>query len=608
MKKRIFALMLALCMMTACTAGAETVKRERVFAVVSPSGEVQTLLDSVRLENGDALDEITDRTMLKDIENVGGQQPFALEGEALTWQAEGGSITYQGTADKALDVTPVVTVTLNGKEATLDDVRSGSGDMVLTVRYEMAVEAPYLAVSVLPLDGDYISDVTVDNGTIVTGDQGGLLVGWAIPGADEGLGLPDSFTMMARVDHPDLTWMMTAATAQPLEALCDEAADDVDDLRAAVKEMADGLTALRDGEELSAGEGELHDGMEALLTLFDGVTALRDGAAALESGAASLDEGAASLETGLATLTANNEVLNQGAAQLFASVLDVANAQLAAAGLEAAGVTLPALTAENYAAVLQAAMDQLDPEALTAMAAEAAREQVRAQVMQQEGAVREAVTQAVEAQVLEKVLAAAGMPMAAQDYAAAAEAGQVEGTQAQQISAAVEQMMATDEVKAMLEAAVQAQIDQLVEDNVASEAVQRQIAESIAQAETAREALSALKGQLDTVAAFVTGLGDYTDGVAQAAAGATALHTGSTQLSEGAVQLKDGTAALADGLDSMKGMLTGDVLNLLTGDVQAALDAFDATRAQLDGGRSYDLVAEGMAHSLLFLIRTDMTK
>ena len=37
------------------TASAETVKHERVFAVTDGMGTVRTLIDSVRLENGDAL-------------------------------------------------------------------------------------------------------------------------------------------------------------------------------------------------------------------------------------------------------------------------------------------------------------------------------------------------------------------------------------------------------------------------------------------------------------------------------------------------------------------------------------------------------------------------
>ena len=65
-----------------------------------------------------------------------------------------------------------------------------------------------------------------------------------------------------------------------------------------------------------------------------------------------MKEGAASLDAGLAALTENSEALNAGASQLFDSILAAANDQLASAGLDALGVTLPPLTKDNYAEVL----------------------------------------------------------------------------------------------------------------------------------------------------------------------------------------------------------------------------------------------------------------
>ncbi len=608
MKKRIFTLMLALCMAVSCTASAETIKHERVFAVMDAAGGVQTLTDSVRLENGDGLDEIIDQTMLEGIENVGGHEAFTVEGNRLLWQAGGASITYQGTSDKVPDVAPVLSIMLNGEQATLDDVRNGSGEMTLTVDYRTAAEVPYLAVSVLPLDAEQMREVAIDNGAVLHEDMGSVAIGWGIPGADESLGLPSGFTLTAQVDHADLSFMLTAATARPLELLCTEAAPQVDNLRCEVTDIIDGLTALRDGTDMPDGEGELREELTAMLVLFDGVDVLDDGAAALSDGAAELDDGVASLENGLSALAENNDTLNQGAAQLFQAVLDTANAQLAAAGLEAADIALPVLTAENYGDALQAAADQLELEALTAMATEAAREQVRAEVMKQEEAVRQGVAQAVEAQVLERVLTSAGLPMTAEDYAAAVKAGKVETEQAARISTAVEQLMASDEVQAQLEEAVASQMDKLIEDNVASEDVQAQIQAAVEPAMAAKESLNSLKSQLDAVYVFVTGLGDYTAGVAQAAAGASALHEGSSQLSSGAVQLQAGTGTLREGLEQLKASLTGDLLDLMTNDVQHALEVFDITAAQLNGGMRYDLVAEGMAHDLVFIIRTDLKK
>ena len=608
MKKHAIALLTALCVAAGCTASAETAKHERVYVVVNHDGEIQTLLDNVHLENGDGLDVLDDRSMLTAIENVGGHETFTLDGETLTWQADGSSIIYQGTSDKRPDVLPQVTFTLDGKEATAEDIKNAQGVVTMDVSFLMAENTPYLALSVMPIDENTLSDINVENGAVMNDGNHKVLVGWAVPGMDADAELPTHFTVTATADHADLSWMMTFATSEPLSWFCDEADEKIDDLSDNVNELKAGLTALCDGEALPEGEGKLHDGLSALFTLYDGVAALNDGAKSLSDGAKSLDDGASELENGLTTLVSNNDALNQGAAQLFDAVLATANQQLAAAGLDAAGITLPELTSTNYADVLDAALAQLDPETLLATAQDAAREQVKAEVMKQEKAVREGVTQAVQAQVLEGVLAQSGLTMTAEDYSKAVSAGQVTHEQAQQISAAIEQLMGSDDIQAKLEAAVAEQIDALVEQNVADESVQKQLEEAIAPAKAGYEALASLKTQLDSVNTFVTGLSSYTDGVNQAAQGAAALHDGSTQLVNGASQLSDGTAQLADGLNELKQTLSADVLPLLNGDVQKALDVFENTKNQLSSNASFDLVSDDMSHDVVYIIRSDLNK
>ena len=606
MKKHAIALLAALCVAAGCTASAETSKHERVYVVVNHDGEVQTLLDNIHLENEDALDVLTDRSMLTDIENVSGHETFTLDGETLTWQADGNSIIYQGTSDKRPDVLPQVTFTLDGKEASAEEIKNGQGTVTMDVSFMTSENVPYLAISLMPIDEDTLTDVSVENGAIINDGSRKILIGWAVPGMDEDAELPTHFTMTAAADHADLNWMMTFATSEPIDWLCDAADEKVGDLSDNLNELKTGLTALCDGETLPEGEGKLHDGLSALFTLYDGVSALNDGAKSLSDGAKSLDDGVSELETGLTTLTANNDALNDGAAQLFTAVLATANQQLAAAGLDAAGITLPELTADNYADVLNAALAQLDPETLLATAQDAAREKVKAEVMKQEKAIREGVSQVVKAQVLEGVLAQSGLTMTAEDYSKAVEVGQVTHEQAQQISAAVDQLMASDDVQAKFEAAVSEQIDALVEQNLADESIQKQLEEAIAPAKAGYEALNSLKTQLDSVNTFVTGLSSYTEGVSQAAQGAAALHTGSTQLSDGAVQLADGTAQLADGLEDLKQTLSADVLPLLNGDVQKALDVFENTKNQFASDISYDLVSGDMAHDVVYIIRTDL--
>ena len=462
MKKRAFALITALCMTLTCFASAETVKHERVYAVTNAAGDALTVIDNVRLENGDALAEIDDRTLLTALENVGGTEKFTQSGETVTWKADGNSIIYQGTSDKALNVTPVVHMTLDGKEVTAADVKNASGELVMTVSYR--AESPFLAVTVMPLSDD-VTSVTVDNGAVLTDGAHSFLMGFGIPGADADLELPDSFTMTAHVDHADLNWMMTIATAQPVKVLTDALSDHAADAHTLVSDLTAGLNALADGSDIPESNEDIHELLTALNTLFDGAAQLKDGSITL------LD-GVKTLKDGLDTLSSNSTALNNGAAQLFAAVLDTANTQLAAAGLDALSIEVPALTASNYAAVLDDLIAQLDPAVIDKTIEDLAKAQVREAVMAQEDKVREAVTEVVRGQVRDAV--------AAQEETIRAAVTDVVKEQVRQAVAAQE-----DTIRAAVTQAVQAQVQDAVqaqEDTIragVTQAVQAQVLEGV---------------------------------------------------------------------------------------------------------------------------------
>jgi len=123
----------------------------------------------------------------------------------------------------------------------------------------------------------------------------------------------------------------------------------------------------------------------------------------------------------------------------------------------------------------------------------------------------------------------------------------------------------------------------------ASEDVQNPLREKKAPIAAAVDSLKRLKEQLASVETFVNGLKAYTDGVAQAGNGASQLYDGANTLSGGMTELSDGLAEL-------KAKLTEEGLDLLSGDVQKALDLFDNLESQMANVPSFDLVADGMAY------------
>ena len=392
MKKKVIALALALAVALGCGAAtAENVKHERVYVVTAADGTVRSITDSIRLENKDGLEVIRDRTMLRDIVNAGGSETFGLDGENLTWQANGNDIIYQGTSDKTPAVVPVVKLTLDGEELGAAELKERTGEAELTVTFLSSQPLPALAVCIMPLPAKGVSGLQLTNAAVLSEAGQQVLLGWAVPGAPEALKLPVSFSVRFHADHADLGWMMTFTTADPADMVRKELDKyigfdlhaEAEDLRAIVTALAEGsevpettgktsqaATKIRllnqglaqldtNAEQLAESAGNLSGGADRLKTGIGtaktGANALKEGAATLKTGTETAAGGMNELSTGLDALKANHETLNNGAEEILAMTLASANEQLAASGLAEAGITLPELTAENYAEVLDGA-------------------------------------------------------------------------------------------------------------------------------------------------------------------------------------------------------------------------------------------------------------
>ena len=347
------ALLLALLMTLTCTAAlAENTKHERVYAVTGADGALKSLTDNIRLENAEGLDEITDRTMLTDLENVNGEETFALQGEALTWKAGGKDITYQGTSEKPLPVTPVVTLRMDGEEITAEAMKEKTGRAELTVAYTRTEAVPHLALTILLLPERGVSNLTLENALQLSMAGRRAVVGWGVPGADEALKLPDSFTVSFDADRVELDWMMTFATAEPVEKVWREVSSRIGtDVHGEMDEAFRIVEALEKGEALPETTGMTKGISPKINELNAGLTALNDGAGKLA-------EGAGALSGGLTTLSENSEALNTGAEAIFAAILNTANQQIQAS-LSESGLTMPELTAENYREVLTTGISEM---------------------------------------------------------------------------------------------------------------------------------------------------------------------------------------------------------------------------------------------------------
>lgn len=602
----------------------EITKDETVYVLAHADGTVQKIIVSDWIKNTVGSASLNDRSELSDVENVKGNETYTMSGENMrVWDAQGNDIYYQGNIEKELPVALSMTYTLDGKEISPSELAGKSGHVVIRFDYqnnlyEMVtidgrtekIYVPFAMLTGVLLDTDRFSNVDVSNGKLINDGDRIAVVGIAFPGLQsnlhldkDSLELPAYVEISADVKDFEMTTTMTIATNEVFNEL------DPDKLNLP-ETLTDSLGALSDAmNQLLDGSSQLYDGLCQLLeksgALIDGINALASGAQDLKSGAADVDagalqlqQGASSLYLGLNTLAANSSSLNDGARQVFETLLSAANTQIAAAGL-----SVPTLTIANYAEVLNQVIASLDETAVyqaarsqVAAAVEANRptivatvtDAVQAQVTTQVAtAVRSAVTEQVTAAVRENVaeqviFMATNGQMTKEAYDAAVAAGVLdEGTyntieaalDAQMASGAVQQTIAenvtaqmangdvpniisakvaeemqTESIQATIADHVKLQVQQAISENMASDAVRSQLA---AASEGAASLIS-LKASLDSYNAFYLGLLSYTNGVDSAASGAGTLKSGIDDMKKGTGTLSAGTEKLYAGILKIK--------------------------------------------------------
>ena len=319
-------------------------KEETVYVVASPNGETKSVIVSEWLKNQDGASTLEDVSDLKDIENVKGDETFTQNGDKVTWQAEGKDIYYQGTTDKALPVTEKVTYFMDGKEMSPEEMAGKSGKATIRFDYtnnektkkvidgkEHEVYVPFTVMTGMILPEDY-SNVEGTNGKVISDGSKKVVVGMAMPGLKESLGIeegdldgeleiPEYVEVSADVENFSLEMSMSVIMNDLVSQANLAETFDLGNLDEDLDTLTDASKQLMDGsKELSKGLGTLKDSMKEFAagvdTLKSGITNYTDGASQLNDGISTLANSSGTLTQGVGTLNSSAATLNNGVAEL----------------------------------------------------------------------------------------------------------------------------------------------------------------------------------------------------------------------------------------------------------------------------------------------------
>lgn len=592
---------------TTTESNGETYKDESVYVNADASGKVKKTTVTEWLKNTEK-GSVDDETVLEDVENVKGNEKYK-EGsdDSIVWESKGKDIYYQGTTDEELPVNMSITYKLDGKEISPKDLAGKSGKLEMTINYEnkskqnvdvdgqqTEMYTPFTLATAMMLPTDEYTNVTIDNGKIVSDGDKNIVVGVAFPGLSEDLGLdssnldvdiPSSVTITADVTDVSVGATYTMAFANLLDSIGLDDVDSFDDLDDSINKLEDATNQLVDGsKELAEGtntlngkSGELISGVDKLA---DGVTAYTDGVAGVADGANAINSNMALVKNGVSAAVEGTGKLATGVSGVQSGLNTVASGiNTAIENLNKSGENIKglanqtALTDKEKQQIVSNVSAGLDQAGLS---------------KEQKDAVDTAIASAVNAASDETNKKVA--------YAANEYSEGMSGA-ASQLSAASSALTTVDPANPTATvaggvAAVSAGIDEL----------QTKLGTGTADQ----------PGLTTGVEALASGVSQLADGANELNQKSSTLKSGMSTLKNGGEQLVSGVGVLASGADTLASGISeykteaiDKLADAFGGDIGKVTSRINAMKELSEDYKSYAGIKDGMNGSTKFIIETE---
>ena len=332
-------------------------KEETVYVVTNSTGEQQDVIVSDHLVNKGKVKTISDETTLSDIENVKGEETFKQNGDALTWDAGGNSIYYQGKTTEEVPVTMDVTYRLDDKVVSGPELQGKSGKVEIRIHYENnavyeGTTVPFVVMTGLIVTDDSFKNIKISKGKVIDDGEKLLVVGMAAPGLAQTLGIGESelgigstVTITGDAKKFAVEDMMTIVTNAFIEDIDSDGIDmdyddEIDALNKGAKALVDGSEMLNKGTQSayrgvagSKGEMGLVDALKYIASylktvqsnmsdLVAGIQGIHDNSSLLTDELGTIKEG---LDNGSAKMSGAADVLEGSSESLGAGIKSIHN-------------------------------------------------------------------------------------------------------------------------------------------------------------------------------------------------------------------------------------------------------------------------------------------
>lgn len=313
-----------------------TSKQETVYQTLDANGNPTDTVVSDWLKNSGTNSELKDISGLSDISNTKGDEQFTQNGKELTWNTASDDIYYQGKTDKKSPVGIELSYKLDGKDVNVNEIAGKSGKLEINIKYTNSskktvkidgkktdIYTPFVMVTGMILPVDQFTNISIDNGNVISEGDNNIVVAYGLPGLAESLDLDnfglgndvsvdlgklsdkitDTVRITADVTNFEMKSSYTVATSEFFSDIDLDKVEGTDELTDKMDELSDAA------KELVNGSGKIESNLTKLDNKFGDYSKAMD---TLKSSTKTLDKGAEKLRKGVNAYTEGTDKLLEG--------------------------------------------------------------------------------------------------------------------------------------------------------------------------------------------------------------------------------------------------------------------------------------------------------
>lgn len=276
-------------------------KDETVYSKMDSNGKNYKTIVSTHIKNTENADLINDLSDLLNVKNTSGDETYTQDGNKFVWNANKNDIYYQGESSKELPIECNVKYELDGKELSANEIAGKSGKVKITLQYtnkeertvdingkKVKMYVPFVVVAGTIIENKNARNIEVSSGKVVDDGSKTVVVGMAMPGLQESLGLsddeveiPSNVEITMDATNFETSSIMSYVTPKVLEEDDLKVFDNLDEIYGQVNTLQTSMNQIQNGANtLKDGTTELATGAN---TLKDGVTTAYNGAQTISS-------------------------------------------------------------------------------------------------------------------------------------------------------------------------------------------------------------------------------------------------------------------------------------------------------------------------------------